>query len=67
MQNELDQLRRQHLILELAASALYNQVHGGPTPRAKEAQKELLLNAATETQHMREEIENLTRKLGFKR
>ena len=61
IQDTIDSLRRQHLILELAASALYNQVHGGPMPEARKAQDGLLLAAAVEAMQMHEEIEQLMR------
>ena len=61
MQNEIDQLRRQHLTLELLSCVLNNQIYGAPDKRTTEAQKKLLMSSASECAHMEEAIDHLVK------
>ena len=61
MQDEIDQLRRQHLTLELLSCVLHNQLYGEPDKRTAEGQKKLLMSSASECAHMEEKIDHLVK------
>jgi hypothetical protein len=64
VQDKIDALRRQRLTIDLLATILHNQHWTDSTlaKRERDAQVDLLIKAASESEHLGEEIADLVRR-----